>query len=403
MSIIRGNIRQFGMISALIIITILFQILTGGFMLRVGDGFFSALIDSFNNGLMFLPRNIGNLVVQNGYILILAIGMMLVIITGRVDLSVGSLLAFASAMSGILIIQQEWPVWLGILVVLGIGVVSGAWNGYWIAYKNIPFFVVTLAGMMVFRGLTMTVLEGGTINHFPDGLRTLVTGNIPDFFGGVDINLTAAILCALAALVYLLVEVNGRRSSIKYGVKVLPLWAFLFKVILVVAAINLFGYWFAVDRGVPNLLVLLVVLIVVYSFVANNTVIGRHIYATGGDAKAAELSGIKVKRVVFWVYVNMGVLAALAGLVFAVRFNAATPRAEAGFELQAIAASFIGGAGAYGGVGKVTGAIIGAMMMGVLSNGLGLMGVGTEIQLAITGAVLLIAVIFDVLTKRTQV
>lgn len=370
---------------------------------RVGGGFFSALIDSFDNGLMFLPRNIGNLVTQNGYILILAVGMMLVIITGRVDLSVGSLLAFASAMAGILIIRWGLPVWLSVLMVLGIGFISGAWNGFWIAYFKIPFFVVTLAGMLVFRGLTMTVLDGQTINPFPEHFHNMAAGFIPDFFGGVGVNLTAYIICGLFSLLFVIFEIVGRRSSIKYEVEVLPLWSFVVKLVLVVASINLFGYWFANGRGIPNLLVLLVALVVIYSFVTGKTVMGRHIYATGGDAKAAELSGIKVKRVVFWVYVNMGVLAALAGLVFAARLNAATPRAEAGFELQAIAASFIGGAGAYGGVGKVTGAIIGAMMMGVLNNGLSLMGVGGDIQLAITGVVLLVAVIFDVFTKRSQV
>ena len=383
MNIIRGNIRQFGMIIALVVFAILFQYLT--------------------NGIFFRPRNIANLVVQNGFILILAIGMMLVIITGRVDLSVGSLVAFASAMGGILIIRMELPMVLAILMVLGIGALSGAWNGYWIAYRNVPFFVVTLAGMLVFRGLTMSVLDGQTINPFPDHFHNMVAGFIPDFIGVPGINLTAIVLCGAASLIFVAIEWMGRRSSIKYEVEVLPIWAFLTKIVIVVAAINLFGYWFAMGRGVPNLLVLLTALIVIYSFVANKTVIGRHIYATGGDAKAAELSGIKVRRVVFWVYVNMGVLAALAGLVFAARLNAATPRAEAGFELQAIAASFIGGAGAYGGVGKVTGAIVGAMMMGVLNNGLGHMDVNADVQLAVTGVVLLIAVTFDVLTKRTQV
>jgi putative multiple sugar transport system permease protein len=383
MSIIRGNIRQFGMIIALVAIAILFQILT--------------------NGIMFQPRNVANLVTQNGYILILAIGMMLVIITGRVDLSVGSLVAFASAMGGVFIIRMGLPVWLSVIMVLGIGAMSGAWNGFWIAYVKVPFFVVTLSGMMVFRGLTMSVLDGQTLNPFPDAFHNMAAGFLPDFIGAPGINLTAIIICGVFSLIFAFVQWRGRRSSERYEVAVLPVWAFLVKIAVIMGAINLFGYWFAMGRGIPNLLVLLMTLIVVYSFVANKTVMGRHVYATGGDAKAAELSGIKVKRVVFWVYVNMGVLAALAGLVFAARFNAATPRAEAGFELQAIAASFIGGAGAYGGIGKITGAIIGAMMMGVLNNGLSHMGIGGDIQLAVTGIVLLIAVIFDVTTKRIQV
>ena len=399
MSMIKGNIRQLGMVTALVFFAILFQGLTGGLFVEHND-INRAL---FQDGIFFRPINILNLITQNGHILILAIGMMLVIITGRVDLSVGSFLAFASAISGILIISWELPVGLSILIVLFVGALSGAWNGYWIAYKNIPFFVVTLAGMLIFRGLTMAVLEGETINPFPESFNNMAAGTIPDFLAGENLNLTAIFICVLLAVLFVLLEFLSRRSSVKYDVEVLPMPAFLLKLLVVVVTIGLFGRWFALGRGFPNILVLLVALIVIYSFVANKTVMGRHIYAAGGDAKAAELSGIKVKRVVFWVYVNMGVLAALAGLVFAARLNAATPRAEAGFELQAIAASFIGGAGAYGGIGKITGAIIGAMVMGVLNNGLSHMGIGGDLQLAITGVVLLIAVIFDVYTKRTQV
>ena len=370
------------MIIALVAVAILFQILT--------------------NGIFFRPANIANLITQNGYILILAIGMMLVIITGRIDLSVGSLLAFASALSGVLIINMGWPLWVAIPAVLAMGGLSGAWNGYWIAYKNIPFFVVTLAGMLVFRGLTMLTLEDGTLTPFPDLFHTMSAGFIPNILGNTgpgSYNITAILICLAVSLILIYMEFRNRKVSIEYGAEILPMPFLIAKLVLLVGAINLFGYWFAAARGMPNILLLLAALIVIYSFITNKTVMGRHIYATGGNPKAAELSGIKVKRVVFWVYVNMGVLAALAGMVFAARLNAATPRAEAGFELQAIAAAFIGGASPMGGIGKITGAIIGAMLMGVLNNGLGHLGIGADIQLAVTGLVLLIAVTFDVYTK----
>jgi len=379
MNIIKGNIREFGMIIALIVVAILFQVLTGG--------------------IFFRPANIANLVTQNGYILILAVGMTLVILTGKVDLSVGSLLAFCSALSGIFIVTWGWSLWLAIPAILGVGILTGAWNGFWIAYKNIPFFVVTLAGMLLFRGLTMFVLADGTITPLPETFHNMSAGFIPDFFGGSGLNITALILCGAVSLVFVFFELRKRKVSLKYEADVLPMPALIAKLILIVSAINLFGYWFAQSRGVPNVLVLLSVLIIIYSFICSNTVMGRHIYAAGGAPKAAELTGLKVKKVVFWVYVNMGMLAALSGMVFAARLNAASPRAEAGFELQAIAAAFIGGASPNGGIGKVTGAITGAMLMGILNNGLSHLGMGSDIQLATTGLVLLAAVTFDVYTK----
>ncbi|MCL2580741.1 MAG: sugar ABC transporter permease [Oscillospiraceae bacterium] len=361
--------------------------------------FIAVLFQFLTDGILFRPANIANLVTQNGYILILAVGMMLVILTGRIDLSVGGLLAFSSALSGIFIISWGWPTWLAIPAVLAVGALSGAWNGFWIAYKNVPFFVVTLAGMLAFRGLTMYVLGGTTITPFPPHFHNLSAGFIPDFFGGAGVNITALVLAVIVSLVLVFLELRGRRVSRQFGAAILPLPFMIAKLAVLVGAVMLFGYWFSASRGVPNVLVLLAALTVIYSYIANNTVAGRHIYATGGNVKAAELNGIKTKRVIFWVYVNMGMLAALAGMVFAARLNAATPRAEAGFELQAIAAAFIGGASPNGGVGKVTGAITGAMVMGLLNNGLSHLGIGSDVQLAITGLVLLAAVTFDVYTK----
>jgi len=378
MSTIRGNIKQLGMIIALVAMTILFQITT--------------------NGTMLLPGNITNLILQNSHILILAIGMMLVIITGRVDLSVGSLAGFSSALSGIFIISWGLPLWVAMPVVLLIGALAGAWNGYWIAYRNIPFFVVTLAGMLAFQGLTMAVLGGGTIATFPRAFTQIASGFLPNLAGG-GFNVTAIALCGLGALVFVVFELRKRKTIQKFEGEVASMPFFLAKLILIAGAIMLFGYWFAEARGMPIIMILLAFLVILYSFIASKTVMGRHIYATGGNPKAAELNGIKTKKVVFWVYVNMGMLAALAGMVVAARFDAASPRADAGFELQAIAASFIGGASPLGGVGKIVGAVIGAMVMGVLNNGLRLLGHGADIQLAITGFVLLAAVAFDVYVK----
>jgi len=367
------------MIIALVVIAILFQILTGG--------------------MLFRPLNIANLITQNGYILILAVGMMFVILTGRIDLSVGTHLAFASALSGVFMVHWNMPVWLAIPAILLIGALFGAWHGFWIAYKNIPFFVVTLAGMLIFRGLTMYALRDGTITNFPESFHTFAAGFIPDFFGVRGLNLTAIVICALVSVLFIFLELRKRNISSRYEADVIPMHFFIIKLVAIVGVINVFGFWFAQSRGIPNIMILLVALIVVYSFIANNTTFGRHVYATGGNDKAAVLNGVKTKRVVFWVYVNMGMLAALAGMVFASRLNAASPRAEAGFELEAIAACFIGGASPSGGIGKVTGAIIGAMVMGVLRNGLGHMGLGADIQLAITGLVVLVAVTFDVFTR----
>jgi len=379
MNIIRDNMKQYGLIIALIAIALMFQFLTDGVLLR--------------------PANVTNLILQNSYILILGIGMTLVIVTGRIDLSVGSLAGLTGALSGVFIINMGIPVIVAIIMVLAIGALLGAWQGYWIAYKNVPFFVVTLAGMLVFRGLTMILLDARMLGPFPGNFQIMSAGFIPDVFGGKDVNLMAIVICVVIALAFIGSELRNRRNSQKHDVETLPLHFFVGKLALVVVAIGLFGYWFSASNGIPNVLVLLFVLIFAYSYMTQKTIIGRHVYATGSNDKAAELSGIKTKRIVFWVYVNMGVLAALAGMVFAARLNVAMPRAGDGFELQAIAAAFIGGASPYGGVGKITGAIVGAMVVGILNNGMSILGVGTDMQMVITGLVLLAAVIFDVFTK----
>ncbi|NNV07597.1 sugar ABC transporter permease [Geobacillus sp. MMMUD3] len=377
---IKSNMRSYSMVIALVLIMLLFQLLTGGILLR--------------------PLNITNLILQNSYILVLAIGMMLVIITGHIDLSVGSVAAFVGALAGILMVQHHVSVWLTVLICLVIGALIGAWQGFWVAYVKIPAFIVTLAGMLLFRGLTMVILEGQSIAPFPKAFQNMSSGFLPDLFNGGALHLFTIVVGLAASALFIALEWRKRNSQKKYGFAVSPASVFGLKVAVIVAVIMIFSYILATYEGIPTILVILAALIIAYSFVANRTVVGRHIYAIGGNEKAAQLSGIKTKRVTFWVFVNMGMLAALSGLIFAARLNAATPKAGNLFELDAIAACFIGGASAYGGVGTIGGAIIGGLVMGVMNNGMSLLGLGIDWQQAIKGLVLLAAVAFDIYNKN---
>ncbi|CAH0122786.1 Xylose transport system permease protein XylH [Paenibacillus sp. CECT 9249] len=376
----KSNIRQYGMIVALVLIMILFQILSGGILLK--------------------PLNITNLILQNSYILVLAIGMVLVIITGHIDLSVGSVAAFVGAVSAILMVDMQVPFAAAVVISLIIGALIGAWQGFWVAYVRIPSFIVTLAGMLLFRGLTMIVLKGQSIAPFPNGFRNISTGFIPDWFGGGTLHLLSVVTGAVLSAVFIAIEWRKRLNQRKYLFDVLPAGLFVAKLVAMVAIINVFTYVLASYEGIPNILILLFILVAVYSFVTNKTVMGRHVYALGGNEKAAKLSGVKTKRVTFWVFVNMGALAALSGLIFAARLNAATPKAGVNFELDAIAACFIGGASATGGVGTVIGAIVGGLVMGVMNNGMSLVGLGIDWQQGIKGLVLLLAVAFDIYNKN---
>lgn len=371
-NLFKGNIRQYGMGIALVSIMLLFEILT--------------------NGILLKPLNVTNLILQNSYILILAIGMLLVIITGNVDLSVGSVAAFIGAIGALLMINYKVPVVISVIICLIIGGLVGAWQGFWIAYVQIPAFIVTLAGMLIFRGLTLVILQGQTIAPFPELFQGISSGFIPGKF-------TSILVGIIISAIYIFIQLINRKNKFKNGFEIESINTLLFKTLVVIGIVNLFTYWLSAYKGIPTVLVLLTILIVIYSFIASKTIIGRHIYAVGGNQKAAELSGVKTKRVMFWVYINMGMIAALAGLVFAGRLNAATPKAGVNFELDAIAACYIGGASALGGVGTIFGAIIGGLVMGVLNNGMSILGVGIDWQQAIKGLVLLAAVAFDVYTK----
>jgi len=377
--IFKSNVRQYGMLIALVSIMLLFQVLT--------------------NGLLLKPLNITNLILQNSYILVLAVGMVLVIVSGNIDLSVGSVAAFIGAVSATLMITHEIPFVIAVIISLLIGAIIGAWQGFWIAYIKIPAFIVTLGGMLIFRGLTMVILKGTSLAPFPQSFQRISSGFIPDIFGGTSIHITTIILGITASIVYILLELRKRKTQKKYNFEVIPQSFHIAKIVAIVAVINLFTYTLAQNNGIPNVLILLFILVMIYTFITNRTVAGRHIYALGGNEKAARLSGIKTKHVTFWVYVNMGVLAALSGLVFVARLNAATPKAGVNFELDAIAAAFIGGASSSGGIGTVMGAIIGGLVMGVMNNGMSLIGLGIDWQQAIKGLVLLLAVGFDIYTK----
>ncbi|MET9856958.1 multiple monosaccharide ABC transporter permease [Streptomyces sp. NPDC006450] len=377
---LRGNLRQYGMLVALVLIVLLFQFWTDGILLQ--------------------PLNITNLIQQNGYILILAIGMMIVIIAGHIDLSVGSLAAFVGAAAAVMMVEHHAPWPVALVAALLIGALAGAWQGFWIAYLGIPSFIVTLAGMLLFRGGTQILLQGQTVAPFPKGFQNISSGFLPAVGPRTDYHNLTLLLGLSVLVVAILQEVRGRRRAASYGLEPLPAGLFLVKLGAITAAVVVFTLLLASYHGVPIVLLILGVLLVGFGYVMRNSILGRHTYAIGGNEAAARLSGVKSKRVVFLAFVNMGVLAALAGLVFAARLNAGTPQAGINFELEAIAAAFIGGASASGGVGTVLGAIIGGLVLGVLNNGMSLVGVGTDYQQVIKGLVLLAAVGFDVYNKR---
>lgn len=370
--VFKGNIRQYGMGIALISIMILFEILTGGVLLK--------------------PLNITNLILQNSYILILAIGMLLCIITGNIDLSVGSVAAFIGSIAALLMVNYSIPMIPAVIICLIIGALVGAWQGFWIAYIKIPAFIVTLAGMLVFRGLTLVILQGQTIAPFPESFQAISSAFVPGKF-------VAIIVGIVGTIIYAYVQLRKRIKKVNNGFEAPSMTITVLKIICVGAAVNLFMGALTAYKGIPSVLILLIALIAIYTFITNKTIIGRHIYAMGGNSKAAQLSGVNTKRTMFLVYINMGIIAAVAGMVFAGRLNAATPKAGVNFELDAIAACYIGGASAMGGIGTVFGAIIGGLVMGVLNNGMSIMGVGIDWQQAIKGLVLLAAVAFDVYTK----
>jgi len=383
---LRINIRQSGIYIAFALIVALFAVLTHGALLQ--------------------PQNISNIIVQYSYVLILAIGMILIIIAGHIDLSVGSVVAVTGGLSAVLMVNLHVPWVLAVLLTLLAGAAIGAFQAYWIAYFGIPAFIVTLAGMLVFRALTLTVLGNRGIAPFPTPVRTLANGFTDGYLGnvalgplgGADIVSLLVGLVAVGAIIAS--QWRARAARLGYQQEVEPFPLFLLKILGASALVLAVVLQLARFKNLPWVLVLLAVLAVGYSVLTNRTVFGRQIYAVGGNLQAATLSGVKVKSVVFWIFVNMGVLSALAGVIFAGRLNLAGPTAGASFELDAIAAAFIGGAAVQGGVGKVVGAITGGLIMGVINNGMSLIGSPPERVMLVKGLVLLAAVAFDVWAKR---
>ena len=379
------DIKQYSMFIALVAIYVIFAILTGGKNLS--------------------PANINNLVMQNGYVVILAVGMLLCVLTGNIDLGVGSVVAVCGSIAGIIMVDYKGNMWVAILAALLVGLLTGLFAGFFIAYLGIPPFVVTLATMLMGRGLTYTLLQAQTKGPLPDDFVYIGAGFLPTFkipFGNGTLDLVSIGVAVLATVAIILSEIKNVATKKKYGFAVSPLWQLVIKNGVLIFIIWFFFYKLACWNGIPFVLLLMAVLVSIYAFITSKTVAGRQIYALGGNRKAAQLSGIDTKRVFFWVYVNMGVLSSIAGIVLAARNASATPKAGDGFEMDAIASCYIGGAAVAGGAGTIIGAVVGAFVMGILNNGMSLYGWSTDIQKIVKGLVLLGAVTFDLLSKRKK-
>jgi putative multiple sugar transport system permease protein len=376
----KHNLREYGMLITLVAIMGFFQYMTDGTLMQ--------------------PLNLTNLILQNSYIVIMALGMLLVIVAGHIDLSVGSVCGFIGALAAVLMVQYHWHFVPATLVCLLCGGLIGAVQGWFVAFSRIPSFIVTLAGMLVFKGLALALLAGQSVGPFPESFQMLSSGFIPDFANGEGLRITSMVLGLAVAVALTVAAVRDRANRLKHGVHAEPAAFFAIKTAVFAVLLIAFSYLLASYKGLPNVLVVMALLIVFFEFVTSRTTVGRRIYAMGGNEKAAKLSGIKTERLSFYAFINMGVLAALAGLVFAARLNTATPKAGLGFELDVIAACFIGGASASGGVGRVMGAVIGAFVMGVMNNGMSILGIGIDYQQVIKGVVLLAAVLVDVYNKN---
>lgn len=375
---LRVDVRKYSMILALLGLVVLFQILT--------------------DGLFLAPRNVTSLLVQNGYVLILAIGMVMVIIMGHIDLSVGSVAAFVGATVAMLMSNYHlsWP--LAILAGLVVGALVGAWHGFWVAYVGIPAFIVTLAGMMLFRGFDLLMLNAQSI-PVPEGFQVIANGFLPEVGPNTGYHNPTLLITIVGVLALVAMEMRRLKALRTYDMPLPSKGATIVKLVLQCAALVVFGLLLASYKGIPIVGLIVAVLIIAYTFLTQKTVFGRHTYAVGGNRNAARLSGVDTRRQDFLVMMNMSILAAVAGMVFTAYLNAANPKDGTNFELDAIAACFIGGAAVAGGVGTVTGAMIGGLVMGVLNLGLANLSVDQNYVQIIKGLVLLLAVAFDVRSK----
>jgi putative multiple sugar transport system permease protein len=372
------QLRDYGLVFALAVITLFFEYTTGG--------------------VLFQPLNLTNLILQNSYVVVMALGMLLVIVAGHIDLSIGSVVGFVGALAALLMVRYGVDPLTATVLCLATGAAIGGLQGYFVAYLGIPSFIVTLAGMLVFRGLTLALLQGASIGPFPEVFQLLAKGFLTNLAGPW----TSLLIGLVLSLV--LVGLNWRRRAarVRHGGQVEAWAAFIFRNGVTTIIILAFAYQMSSYRGLPNVLLVMFGLVMLYRFVTTRTTIGRRIYALGGNIKAARLSGIKTERLTFLTFANMGALAGLAGMIFAARLNTATPKAGGGFELDVIAACFIGGASAAGGIGKVSGVVIGAFIIGIMNNGKSILGIGIDYQQVIKGIVLLAAVCLDVYNKNNR-
>jgi putative multiple sugar transport system permease protein len=390
MPFVLANIRDYALLLSLVAIMVFFQIAT--------------------KGILFTPLNMTNIILQNSYIVIMALGMLLIIVAGHIDLSVGFLSGFIGAIAGVLMVSNPYwpPDWKmsavpAVLICLAAGTAIGALQGWFVARFRIPAFIVTLAGMLIFRGLMIAMLSGRNLGPFPQSFQSISNGYVPDylaFMAPAGINLFALAVGVVVTALILWSNFRARRLEESHGIAEEPMELFYGRNALIAATFLGFSWIMANHKGLPNVLVTMFALVALFMFITTRTTFGRRVYAMGGNEKAARLSGINTERVTLMIFAIMGALAAFAGLVYAARLNSAQPKAGAGLELDVIAACFIGGAAVTGGVGKITGVVIGAFIMGVMNNGMGILGVGIDWQQVIKGAVLLLAVFLDVYFKN---
>lgn len=382
---IKGFLKKNTMLIALIVVIILFQF----------------LIIAAGKGALLKPQNVSNMIAQNSYVVILATGMLLCILTGgNIDLSVGAVVALVGAVAGILIIEMQMNVYMAMLICLMVGTFIGAIQAFCIAYVRIPPFIVTLGGMLLWRGLAQVLLQGMTIAPYPAGYLKYFTSFLPAGNGSEFLLVSTMLIAVIICAVYVVFAIRGRAKKIKKEYAVESMSMLMVRLVAICGVILGFAYLLGNYKGYPVVLILVAVVVLAYSYFTNNTVPGRYLYALGGNEKATKLSGVNTNKMLFFAYTNMGFLAAVAALVCVARFNSSAPSLGDGYELDAIGACFIGGASAYGGTGTVGGAVIGAAFMGVLNNGMSILGIDANWQKAVKGFVLVAAVAFDVVSKK---
>lgn len=380
-------LKKYTMIIVLVLVTAFFGIQTGG--------------------KLFLPQNVTNLISQNAYVFVLATGMLLCILTGgNIDLSVGSVVCFVGAVGATLMENKNWNIFAAVIMMLIVGLLIGVWQAFWIAYVHVPPFITTLAGMLVFRGLSNVVLNGQTVSITSEKFIKVFGGGancyIPDLFGVEGFNMTCMLAGIIACIIYIVVQIQNRLARVKKGYEVDSLVSVIVKTVIICAVVLIFAFRLSQYKGIPTSLIWVMIVVFIYAYITSKTTFGRYFYAVGGNEKATKLSGINTNRVYFMAYANMGFLAGLAGLLTIARLTSAQPTYGQNYEMDAIGSCFIGGASAYGGTGTVPGVIIGAVLMGIINLGMSIMGVDSNYQKVVKGLVLLAAVIFDVVTKKAN-